>query len=111
MELQSSVNKRAGYLIRSPMSDKPIALDAYETLAEAYAAVVDTKPHNAYYERPATLSLLPEVRGKRVLDAGCGPAFIQNGWLSAARRSLPLMPARRWSSWQSEGSVRRPTFA
>lgn len=55
------------------MSSKPISLDAYETLAESYAAVVDTKPHNAFYERPATLSLLPDVRGKRVLDAGCGP--------------------------------------
>jgi SAM-dependent methyltransferase len=55
------------------MTGKPIALDAYEALAEAYAALVDTKPHNAYCERPATLSLLPEVRGKRVLDAGCGP--------------------------------------
>ena len=55
------------------MNDKPLALDAYEELAEAYAAVIDTKPHNAYYERPATLSLMPDVSGKRVLDAGCGP--------------------------------------
>lgn len=62
------------------MSDKPIAFDAYETLAEAYAAAVDTKPHNAYYERPATLSLLPDVRGKRVLDAGCGPG-VYSEWL------------------------------
>lgn len=30
------------------MSAKPVALDAYETLAEAYASVLDTKPHNAY---------------------------------------------------------------
>lgn len=52
---------------------RPIALDAYETLAEPYAARVDTKAHNAYYERPATLSLLPDVEGTRVLDAGCGP--------------------------------------
>ena len=51
----------------------PVALAAYEKLAERYAALIDTKPHNAYYERPATLSLLPGVRGKRVLDAGCGP--------------------------------------
>jgi SAM-dependent methyltransferase len=52
---------------------QPIALEAYEKLADRYATMVGTKPHNAYYERPATLSLLPSVRGKRVLDAGCGP--------------------------------------
>lgn len=57
---------------------KPIALDAYETMAERYAARIDTKPHNAYYERPATLGLLPDVNGLRVLDAGCGP-----GWYAA----------------------------
>lgn len=59
----------------------PVALEAYETLAEAYAAHIDTKPHNAYYERPATLSLLPEVRGLRVLDAGCGPGVYAE-WLA-----------------------------
>jgi SAM-dependent methyltransferase len=53
--------------------EEKVARDAYEALAEAYAAAVDTKPHNAYYERPATLSLLPDVSGRRVLDAGCGP--------------------------------------
>ena len=62
------------------MSDKPVAFDAYETLAEAYAAAVETKPHNAYCERPATLSLLPEVKNRRVLDAGCGPG-IYSEWL------------------------------
>lgn len=45
---------------------------AYALLAAAYAATVDTKPYNAYYERPATLSLLPNVKGMRVVDAGCG---------------------------------------
>jgi SAM-dependent methyltransferase len=50
-----------------------IAYDAYEKLADAYAKEVETKPHNAYLVRPATLSLLPDVNAKHVLDAGCGP--------------------------------------
>ncbi len=62
------------------MAPSSIALAAYEALAEHYAARVDTKPHNAYYERPATLSLLPPVQGKRVLDAGCGPG-VYTEWL------------------------------
>ena len=55
------------------MDQKPIALDAYEALAEAYAMHVDANPHNVFYERPTTFSLLPDLQGKRVLDAGCGP--------------------------------------
>jgi SAM-dependent methyltransferase len=62
------------------MNQKPVALDGYEALADSYAARIDTTPHNAYYERPATLSLLPEVREKRVLDAGCGPGVYAE-WL------------------------------
>lgn len=45
----------------------------YEQLAESYDALIDHKPHNAYYDRPNTLSLLPDVTGKKVLDAACGP--------------------------------------
>lgn len=62
------------------MLKKPLALAAYEKLADAYAAKVDTKPHNAYYERPATLSLLPDVNGRTVLDAGCGSG-VYSAWL------------------------------
>ena len=48
-------------------------LRAYEQMAERYNALIDHKPHNAYYDRPNTLSLLPDVMGKNVLDAACGP--------------------------------------
>jgi ubiquinone/menaquinone biosynthesis C-methylase UbiE len=54
---------------------EPVSREAYEKLADSYSARAPTKPHNAYYERPATLSLLGDVGGKRVLDAGCGPGI------------------------------------
>jgi ubiquinone/menaquinone biosynthesis C-methylase UbiE len=46
---------------------------AYEEMAEKYNELIDHKPHNAYYDRPNTLQLLPEVHGKTILDAACGP--------------------------------------
>src|SRR5262249_9654784 len=55
------------------MALEPIARTAYDQLADAFAARIETKAHNALYDRPAVLSLLPPVAGKRVLDAGCGP--------------------------------------
>lgn len=64
----------------SPQKLLAIAQRAYNQIAEAYAARIDTWPYNANYERPATLSLLPEVMGKHVLDAGCGPG-VYTEWL------------------------------
>ncbi len=63
------------------MTDEPLGRRNYEQFAERYAALAPTKPHNAFYERPATQSLLPDVNGKRVLDAGCGPG-IWAEWLA-----------------------------
>jgi SAM-dependent methyltransferase len=62
------------------MPDEPIARRAFDELAEEYAARVATKAHNAYYDRPAVISLLPPLEGKRVLDAGCGPGVLAE-WL------------------------------
>jgi len=86
--------------------EKPIAFDAYESLADAYAARIDTKPHNAYLERPATLSLLPEVKGKRVLDAGCGPGvysewLLKHGANVVAVDVSPRMVEHAKKSWMS----------
>ena len=48
---------------------------SYETIAAKYAASVDTRPWNAFYERPAVVSLLPPLQNAKVLDVGCG-----SGW-------------------------------
>lgn len=56
-------------------SRRPLALDAYEALADAFAERAPTKPFNAELERPTTYSLLPDVDGLDVLDAGCGPGI------------------------------------
>lgn len=56
--------------------DRPIARDAYERLADGYDRAGETKPANAHLERPATRSLLPEVDGRDVLDAGCGAGHL-----------------------------------
>ena len=73
-----------------------VAYDAYEKLADEYAARVDTKPHNAYLEKPTTLTLLPDVKGKNVLDAGCGPGsytewLVNNGANVIAIDASPKM--------------------
>jgi SAM-dependent methyltransferase len=47
----------------------------YDSIAARYVSEIDERPWNAFYERPATLALLPDVGGLDVLDAGCG-----HGW-------------------------------
>ncbi len=49
------------------------AAATYDRVADVYAAAIETKPHNAYYDRPAVISLWPDIAGLDVLDAGCGP--------------------------------------
>ncbi|PRB72415.1 class I SAM-dependent methyltransferase [Arthrobacter sp. MYb213] len=44
----------------------------YDTFAKVYNAENETSLLNAYYERPAMLKLAGQVRGKTILDVGCG---------------------------------------
>jgi ubiquinone/menaquinone biosynthesis C-methylase UbiE len=53
---------------------------SYDKLAEHYAKDVDTKSFNAYYERPAMINAIGNVKGLRALDAGCGAGFYTE-WL------------------------------
>lgn len=52
-----------------------VSYNAYDQMAEYYFKYVDSNIHNGMYERPNTLSLLPNVEGLKVLDAGCA-----SGW-------------------------------
>lgn len=67
-----------------------ISNEAYDILADAYAAQSGTKPHNAYYERPATTSLIEGVDSKNVLDAGCGTGFYSKWLLDRGARVVAV---------------------
>lgn len=67
-----------------------VSLDSYEEMAEYYFNYVDTKPFNAYYERPATISLLPEVKGRKVVDAGCAAGWYTKWLLDNGARVIAL---------------------
>jgi len=62
------------------MGDLQRSAEQYDAMAASYVADNANGPYNAYYERPATIALLGEVRGRRVLDAGCGPGVL-TAWL------------------------------
>lgn len=47
----------------------------YDNIADAYTRVIDEKAFNAHLERPAMLKLIGDVRGKKVLEPGCGSGF------------------------------------
>lgn len=44
----------------------------YDVFAGEYSEFVETAPYNALYDRPATMELMGDVAGKRVLDAASG---------------------------------------
>ena len=52
----------------------------YDAMAVEYAADNAGGAYNAFYERPATISLLGDMQGCRVLDAGCGSGEL-TAWL------------------------------
>ena len=54
--------------------------DAYDELADEYVEEVESNPYNAHLEFPATTGLIPDVAGRRILDAGCG-AGLYTEWL------------------------------
>jgi SAM-dependent methyltransferase len=62
----------AGIVRRSPTGDGMEIDNDYDAFAAAYSEDNENNAFNAFYERPASLGLMGDVAGKRVLDAGCG---------------------------------------
>lgn len=53
----------------------------YDAMGAVYAAANEVGSANAYYERPATIDLIGDPAGLRVLEAGCGPGVLTE-WLA-----------------------------
>jgi ubiquinone/menaquinone biosynthesis C-methylase UbiE len=67
----------------------------YDAMAVDYAADNAASAFNAYYERPATMSLVGEVAARRVLDVGCGAGPL-TAWLvdhGAVVTAMDVSPA------------------
>jgi SAM-dependent methyltransferase len=60
--------------------DSDLTARQYDAMGGVYRDGNNKGSLNAYYERPATISLLGNVAGLRVLDAGCGPGALTE-WL------------------------------
>ena len=50
--------------------------DHYDSFAQSYSRSNESGLFNAYYARPAMIELAGDVRGRRVLDAGCGSGLL-----------------------------------
>src|SRR4051794_10354119 len=67
----------------------------YDAMAAVYATANAAGPFNAYYERPATIAMLAEIRGQRVLEIGCGAGPLSE-WLveqGARLTAIDVSPA------------------
>lgn len=66
----------------------------YNEIAEEFSGRVDRMPGNRLYERPATIALLPPLKGIDVLDAGCGSGFYTEYAYKAGARVVAFDPSQ-----------------
>ncbi len=65
------------------MEDGELAAAQYDAMATEYSADNDDGVYNSLYERPATLALLGDVEGLRVLDLGSGAGQLSSALVDA----------------------------
>jgi SAM-dependent methyltransferase len=66
----------------------------YDAIGAAYSVGNEQGSFNAYYDRPATIALLGDVKGRRVLEAGCRPGVL-TGWLADNGAAVTAMDVSR----------------
>lgn len=102
----------------SPQADekkKPSAYEAYQALAEAYAACIETKPHNAYIANYfATTPVSYEWRGLRTKvtmpnyfhSLGCIAAAMTDNGFAIEKIGEPLpTEAFKKADWQEYANL------
>jgi SAM-dependent methyltransferase len=82
----------------------------YDQFAAAYSADNEANAFNALYERPAMLALLGDVRGKRVLDAGCGAGALAEALLDGGALVTGLEISERMAELARARLERRATI-
>lgn len=66
----------------------------YDDIADEFSARADELAGNKLYERPATIKLLPPLKGLDVLDAGCGSGFYTQLAHRAGARVVAYDPSK-----------------
>lgn len=94
------------------MSDdkKPIALEAYEKLAESFSRLAPSKAENAYIEQPAMRSAVGEVRGLKIFEAGCGPGILAEYLIHEGARVVAFDVSPKMIELAKERNPKNATF-
>jgi 2-polyprenyl-3-methyl-5-hydroxy-6-metoxy-1,4-benzoquinol methylase len=58
----------------------------YNEFAKEYEKAISDNIYNANLERPSLISMLPKLKGKSVLDLGCGPGFYSEHLVNAGAK-------------------------
>lgn len=91
-------------------NDKPIALDAYESLAERYSQIAEDKAENGYIEHPAMRCQIGSVNGLNILDAGCGPGILASYLISKGATVTGIDISPKMIAYACERTKNRGTF-